>query len=151
MAQMNDAAETAPGRVLRAGLLPAFDRGGGASTVPLVGAGVGAGFLNGMTVIGPGSAIPLHLHNCEESVVILEGRATAEIDGVRNDDLRPFDATWIPAGVPHRFINAAEGVPLRILWFYARLDATRTLVETGETRPVAAEHARPPMAAQERP
>ena len=151
MAQLTDAPAAAPARVLRAGRMSAFDRGGGASTVPLVGAGVGAGFINGMTVIGPGSAIPLHRHNCEESVVILEGRATAEIDGVRHDDLRPFDATWIPAGVPHRFINADAGVPLRILWFYARLDATRTLVETGETRPVAAEHAHPPMAAQERP
>lgn len=29
---------------------------------------------------------------------------------------------------------------MKILWIYARTDATRTLVETGETRPVLAEH-----------
>jgi hypothetical protein len=29
---------------------------------------------------------------------------------------------------------------MKILWIYASPNATRTLVETGETRPVAAEH-----------
>jgi hypothetical protein len=30
---------------------------------------------------------------------------------------------------------------MRIFWTYASIEATRTLVATGETRPVAAEHA----------
>jgi len=31
---------------------------------------------------------------------------------------------------------------MKILWIYASTQATRTLTETGETRPVSAEHAR---------
>jgi mannose-6-phosphate isomerase-like protein (cupin superfamily) len=56
--------------------------------------------------------------------------------------LKPFDTTWIPPNVPHRFRNRSESEPMKILWIYASVAATRTLVETGETRPVSAEHAR---------
>ena len=129
------------GVILHPGDLPSYGRGGGNRAIPLAGPRIGAGFLNGMTIIAPGSAIPLHFHNCEESVVVLEGEAVAEIDGERHA-LRARDATWIPAELPHRFLNASQTEPLTILWTYARADASRTLVETGETRPVAAEHRR---------
>jgi mannose-6-phosphate isomerase-like protein (cupin superfamily) len=56
--------------------------------------------------------------------------------------LKPFDTTWIPPNVPHRFRNRSESEPMKILWIYASVAATRTLVETGETRSVSAEHAR---------
>ena len=121
--------------------LPAHDRGNGNKTIPLAGPSIGAGFLNGITVIAPDSAIPLHTHNCEESVVVLEGAAVAEIDGERHM-LSRHDTSWIPADLPHRFTNASRTEPLTILWTYARPDATRTLVGTGETRPVSAEHVR---------
>ena len=127
------------GVILRPGELPAYGRGGGNRSIPLAGPQIGAGFLNGLTIIAPGSAIPLHFHNCEESVVVLEGEAVAEIDGERHA-LRARDATWIPAELPHRFLNASQTEPLTILWTYARSDATRTLVQTGETKPIAAEH-----------
>jgi len=128
--------------ILRPDEITAADRGGGAKTIPLVGPKIGAtGFLNGITSFAPGAAIPLHKHNCEESVVLLEGHAIAEIDGVRHE-VKPLDTTWIPADVPHRFINASDTEGMKILWIYARTDATRTLIETGETRPVAAEHAK---------
>ncbi|NPD68700.1 cupin domain-containing protein (plasmid) [Lichenicola cladoniae] len=129
------------GVILHPNDLPAHKRGNGNKTIPLAGPRIGAGFLNGITVIAPGSAIPLHTHNCEESVVVLEGDALAEIDGEQHKLVR-HDASWIPADLPHRFINASQTEPLTILWTYARPDATRTLVETGETRPVSAEHRR---------
>jgi putative monooxygenase len=130
------------GVILRPDELKAADRGGGAKTIPLVGPRIGAtGFLNGITSFGPSAAIPLHKHNCEESVMLLEGHAIAEIGGVRHE-LKPLDTTWIPADLPHRFINASDTEGMKILWIYARTDATRTLIETGETRPIAAEHAK---------
>ena len=129
------------GVILHPGELPSYGRGGGNRTIPLAGPRIGAGFLNGLTIIAPGSAIPLHFHNCEESVVVLEGSAVAEIDGERHA-LSARDTTWIPAGLPHRFLNASQIKPLTILWTYARPDATRTLVETGETKPISAEHQR---------
>lgn len=33
------------------------------------------GFINGITIFDPNAAIPMHTHNCEESVLLLEGDA----------------------------------------------------------------------------
>lgn len=128
--------------VLRPAELPMADRGGGARTIPLVTPASGSTqLLNGITIFDPGAAIGQHFHNCEESVMVLEGDAIAVLDGVEHR-LGPGDTTWIQANVPHFFRNASATRPMRIFWTYASIEATRTLVATGETRPVAAEHAR---------
>ena len=117
------------------------DRGGGARTIPLVTLSSGARqILNGITEFDPSAAIGLHFHNCEESVLVLEGEAVAVLDGAEHR-LGAGDTTWIAAGVPHFFRNASSDRKMRIFWTYASIEATRTLVATGETRPVAAEHA----------
>jgi quercetin dioxygenase-like cupin family protein len=117
------------------------DRGGGARTIPLVTPGTGSTqLLNGITIFDPGAAIGQHFHDCEESVMVLEGDAVAVLDGVEHR-LGAGDTTWIPSGVPHFFRNASADALMRIFWTYASVTATRTLVATGETRPVAAEHA----------
>lgn len=128
--------------ILRPDEIRARERGGGARTIPLVSRASGTtSFINGITEFQPGAAIPLHHHNCEESVMLLEGNAIAEIDGERHT-LKPLDTTFIPANLPHRFINASETEPMKILWIYAAVDATRTIVETGDTRSIDEEHAR---------
>lgn len=129
--------------VLRAAELPTYGRGGGATTTPLVTKSLGANaFINGITVFDGSGAIPLHTHNCPESVVILEGAAIAEIDG-REHRLARWDSTYVEAGVPHRFRNASATEPMRILWTYASVDATRTILATGVTNRVDAEHTKP--------
>jgi quercetin dioxygenase-like cupin family protein len=127
--------------ILRPGELPSIARGGGARTIPLVTRRAGStSLLNGMTEFEPGGAIPLHTHNCEESVLVMEGEAIAEIEGVAHR-LRAGDTTFVPAGVPHRFVNASAERKLCIFWTYASIEATRTLVATGETRRIDAEQA----------
>lgn len=121
-----------PVHVLRPDELPAKNRGAGATTVPLVTYARGAtSFLNGMTTFGPGAAIGHHTHNVVESVMVIEGRAVVDIDGERTE-LRTFDTTLVPANVPHHFENASDTEPMRILWTYASVDATRTLLDSGE-------------------
>lgn len=128
--------------VLRPSELPAHERGGGVRTTALVGPSLGASaFINGITSFGPGSAIPFHSHNCEESVMLLEGEAVLEIDG-EEIWLQPLDTTWIPPNVSHRFRNVSDTQAMKILWIYGRVDATRTITETGQTHQVSAEHAR---------
>jgi quercetin dioxygenase-like cupin family protein len=128
--------------VLRPSELPVAERGGGARTVPLVTAQLGSEkILNGITSFGPKAAIPLHCHNCEESVIVLEGHAMFEIDG-KHYPLGPLDTTWIPPNMPHRFINSSDTEGLKIFWTYAAPDATRTLIETGVTHSIASEHPR---------
>jgi len=125
--------------VLRPSDIPSHNRGGGASTTPLVGPSVGAtAFINGITSFEPGTAIPFHSHNCEESVMLLEGDAMLDIDG-KEIALQPLDTTWIPPNVSHRFRNMSATRPMKIFWIYER-DATRTLTETGVTNFVSAEH-----------
>ena len=128
--------------VLRPSELTAFSRGGGARTIPLVTRARGAQvFLNGQTLFEPGAEIPLHVHNCPESIVLLEGTAIGEIDG-QEHLLTRFDTTYVDTGIPHRFRNASDAEPMRILWTYASVDATRTLVQTGVTTRVDAEQRR---------
>ena len=116
------------------------DRGGGARTTPLVTRKCGStSMINGITAFDPGAAIGLHKHNCEESVMVLDGEAIAEIDGVQHR-LGANDTTWIPANVPHRFINASDSEPMRIFWIYASIDATRTMIASGEEKAIDAEH-----------
>lgn len=110
-----------------------FDRGTGVITLPYVGKWNAEGnkVTTGSTIFAPGTAIPLHTHNVEETVLVLMGEATAEI-GDESYDLVAGDATWAPAGVPHRFINRGEG-EMRIYWVYGGRAVTRTICATGET------------------
>jgi quercetin dioxygenase-like cupin family protein len=126
--------------VLRPDQMRSHDRGGGARTTPLVVPSLGATtFINGITEFDPGAAIAFHSHNCEESVVLLEGHAFLDIAGEVHE-LKPLDTTFIPPNVPHRFRNCSQTEGMKILWIYASVTATRTLVDSGQTRPVAAEH-----------
>jgi quercetin dioxygenase-like cupin family protein len=121
------------GALFRPEGLPIKDRGGGIVTTPLVTAGRGGrSMLNGITAIAPGSAVPLHTHNCEESVFVLSGEGIAHIDG-RDHPVRPHDTSLIPANIPHCFRNESSDEPLMIFWTYASIDATRTIVATGVT------------------
>lgn len=127
-------------RLLRPSALPRHDRGGGARTTSLVSPALGdTTFITGITEFEPGMAIPFHSHNCEESVVLLEGDAVMDIDG-QEHRLQPLDTTFIPPNVVHRFRNLSSTAPMKILWIYATPEATRTLRDTGETRLVAMEH-----------
>jgi putative monooxygenase len=129
--------------ILRPSEIPARARGGGARTTPLVTRAAGAtSFINGITEFEPGAAIAFHAHNCEESVMLLTGEAIAEIDGV-NHPLHAGDMTFIPPGVPHRFRNVSTTEGMSILWTYGSIDATRTIIATGETGAIDAEHRSP--------
>ena len=114
------------------GVVP-FDRGNGVVTIPYVGKWNCAEnrVTTGQTQFAPGTGLPLHSHNVEESVLILEGEAVAEI-GTQSFDLVAGQATWVPAGTPHRFANRGT-TTMRIYWVYGGRDVTRTITATGET------------------
>lgn len=130
-------------RMFRPSEIPAVDRGGGVKTIPLLTRRTGArSFINGITIFPPGGSVPLHRHNCDESVLVLRGSAIADIAG-HEHDVTEGDVTFIPEGVHHRFRNVSETGELKILWTYASLDADRTIIATGETRRIDDEHSAP--------
>jgi mannose-6-phosphate isomerase-like protein (cupin superfamily) len=109
------------------------DRGGGVTSIPLITAqsDPGAAITTGISIYPRGTGAPLHLHNCDEQVTVLQGDGEVEIGGVVTP-LRPFDSAYIRAGLIHAFRNTAQD-PLTILWIYPTQQVTRTLAATGKT------------------
>jgi putative monooxygenase len=118
-------------RVARLEDLQAVDRGSGIVSYQISDASGNGTLLAGISVLPPGTAIPMHAHDAEECVVLLEGSAICESPSTKYP-LAPFDATIVEAGSAHRFVNTGE-VPVRILWIYPDQGVTRTLLESGRS------------------
>ena len=89
--------------LLREADLPRADCGNGASSTRLVNQSFGSqSMINGIKTIPPNGAIPLHYHNCEESVLVLSGTGSAVVGEIELA-VKPGDVTWIPANLPHQF------------------------------------------------
>ena len=130
-------------RIIRPDDQPQIDRGNGATSVPLFLKGTGAtSFIAGISTFQPGVKVPLHSHNTDEMVTVLEGFGECEVDG-KVTPVRAFDSSYILAGEVHCFRNLGD-VPMKILWVYGSPDVTRTFAETGVTVPHLSEADRIP-------
>ena len=111
----------------------ALDRGGGIVTLPLVThqSAENPVFTTGISTYPKGKGAPLHSHNCDEQVTLLEGQGEVEVDG-RITPLKPYDSTYIPGNSQHAFRNTGNA-PMKILWIYGSNHVTRTFAATGET------------------
>ncbi|MGE5253239.1 MAG: cupin domain-containing protein [Planctomycetaceae bacterium] len=119
-------------RVFKIKEMKPMDRGPGLKGWPLVTGETGSEHLTtGITEFQPGASLAMHIHNCEEQVTVIEGKATAVIDGISHPVTAP-DTTFIFPGVPHRFINSSDR-PMKILWVYTTTRVTRTFVDPGKT------------------
>jgi quercetin dioxygenase-like cupin family protein len=119
--------------ILKIDSVNVLERGGGIKTWPLIVHQLAphARFTTGMSAFPKGQGAPMHSHNCDEQVTMLEGVGEVEIDG-KVTPLKQYDTTYIPANKPHCFRNTGE-TPMRILWVYAASKVTRTFTATGQT------------------
>lgn len=119
-------------KILRIKDLPVHTRGNGVETTLMAGKDIcGSRITTGLTSIPPTKDVPIHKHNCDEQVTLIEGTAVVEIDGERSE-INVMDTTYIKAGTWHRFLNMGEG-RMTIFWVYDSADVTRTFKNTGET------------------
>ncbi len=124
----------ADAKLLRFEDAPRVDRGNGATTFPMVGKQDGSqAFSAGITSFQPGVDVPMHSHNVEEMVIILEGHGECVLDGVTKP-VKTWDTTYVPANMVHCFRNTSDA-QMSIMWVYGSTNVTRTFADTGITVP----------------
>ena len=84
-------------------------------------------------IVAPGGATPVHRHDCEEVIVVLEGRGRYETPTSTEDFVAPAVLT-IEANAVHQITNTGDG-PMRLL---AALSMAPVVVQTasGEVIPL---------------
>ncbi|MGI0084696.1 MAG: cupin domain-containing protein [Nitrososphaerales archaeon] len=87
------------------------------------------GICGGYGKFRPGSSLPCHVHDYDESITIVQGEATCEVGGKRYH-LSGCDTAFVPAGRPHRFLNESSN-PMAMVWVYAGDEPARTIVDVG--------------------
>jgi putative monooxygenase len=87
------------------------------------------GICGGYGEFVPGSSLPCHMHEYDESITIISGRATCEVKGSRYQ-LSNYDTAFVPLHRPHRFINASNE-RMAMIWVYAGNEPDRTVLDVG--------------------
>lgn len=81
----------------------------------------------GYGCFAPGASLPCHIHDYDESITIVEGRATCFVEG-RRYTLSDYATALVPRGCRHRFVNESD-VPMAMLWVYAGERPERRIVD----------------------
>ncbi|HEV2494087.1 MAG TPA: cupin domain-containing protein [Terriglobia bacterium] len=86
------------------------------------------GICGGYGEFRPGSSLPCHIHEFDESITIVTGEAICEVVG-RRYRLSDCDTALVPRGRPHRFLNQSQ-VRMAMVWVYAASEPERVIVPT---------------------
>jgi len=87
------------------------------------------GICGGVGRFQPGASLPCHIHDFDESITIVTGRAVCLVQG-RRYELSGCDTAFIPKGLPHRFLNLSEQ-DMSMIWVYAGSEPDRRIVDAG--------------------
>lgn len=117
-----------PEHLTRFQLSPVYELAPRAFFRDLFGGRVGArGICGGYGRFEPGASLPCHIHEYDESITIVEGKAVCQCAG-REYELSNCDTASIPRGRPHRFINRSDQ-PMAMIWVYAGDEPERDIVD----------------------
>lgn len=84
--------------------------------------------MTGIVTFSPGSALPAHQHPFSESITLLRGSLTVEVEG-RSYQLKRLDNVVIPAGMVHTARNSSTHEPAVLHIAMPTETPTRTLVD----------------------
>ncbi len=82
----------------------------------------------GIVTFAPGAALPCHSHTFSESITLLRGAMTVEVEG-RGYALKRLDNVVVPAGLAHAARNRSTSEPAVLHIAMASDSPTRTLVD----------------------
>jgi putative monooxygenase len=86
------------------------------------------GICGGYGEFQPGTSLPCHVHDFDESITIIAGEAVCQVQG-RRYVLSGYDTAFVPEGRPHRFLNESNDL-MAMIWVYGGSEPERTLVAT---------------------
>jgi len=119
-----------PEHVVRYADAPRYHLADGATFCDLFAGHLGsAGICGGYGAFIPGSSLPCHVHNYDESITIVSGEALCYVMG-RQYRMAEYDTAFVPQGRPHRFLNQSSG-HMAMLWVYAGSEPERTVLDSG--------------------
>jgi mannose-6-phosphate isomerase-like protein (cupin superfamily) len=120
--------KNAPEHMVRIGKATRYKLANGTSFCDLFAGRFGSvGICGGYGEFQPGTGLPCHLHDYDESITIIKGAATCRVMGARYE-LSGYDTAMVPSGRPHRFLNESKEV-MAMIWVYAGSEPQRTLLD----------------------
>jgi 2-dehydro-3-deoxyglucarate aldolase/4-hydroxy-2-oxoheptanedioate aldolase len=105
-----------------------FEAGAGATFIDFFNDNLmpGIEMSGGYGLFAPGGRLPAHIHDFDESICIVEGRATCIVEG-RRYEMGDYSTALQPRGRVHYFINNSNG-PMAMIWVYAGPKPERMVV-----------------------
>lgn len=117
-----------PEAVSRFGASPGYELAPGTDFHDLFAAHLGSsGICGGFGMFQPGSGLPCHFHEYDESITIVAGHAVCQVEG-RQHEVGLMDTAVIPEGLAHRFVNRTDS-PMGMIWVYAGDEPRRFLLD----------------------
>jgi 2-dehydro-3-deoxyglucarate aldolase/4-hydroxy-2-oxoheptanedioate aldolase len=122
-------------RVNRFKTAPRFEAGAGATFIDFFNDNLmpGIEMSGGYGLFAPGGRLPAHIHDFDESICIVEGRATCIVEG-RHYEMGDYSTALQPRGRVHYFINNSNG-PMAMIWVYAGPKPERLVVAERNATP----------------
>jgi len=96
------------------------------------------GICGGYGLFAPGSRLPCHRHEFDESITIVQGLATCVVEG-RRYQLSDNATALVPQGRCHYFINKTDE-PMAMIWVYAGDMPDRIVLEESYCHPEMGKH-----------
>ncbi len=85
------------------------------------------GICGGYGRFNPGSSLPCHIHEYDESITIVEGTAKCLVHG-KAYELSGLETAFVPTHRPHRFINESSS-HMAMIWVYAGDEPDRIILD----------------------